>query len=199
MPDSSLHQQRRASAVRLFFAAGAALAVSTLLPWISIDGGSSMFGVTVNTGLPSNGKVYLFVFAAVYAGAGYALSQHRRVRWLVAGMWLVNAWMAVNVYGLYDGLHDHGGGGQTAGISINPGIGMLIATLGVAVGVLASVTLQRAHISAAISRGTSGAAPALVAVAPPAPGAQVSPDGLWWWNGTQWCAVPAAVPEAAHG
>lgn len=203
MPDSSLHQQRRAMAVRLFFATGAALAVSTLLPWISIDGGSSLFGVTVNTGLPSNGQTYLFVFAAVYAGAGYTLSQHRRLRWLVATMWLVNAWMVVNVYGLYHGLHDQGDGGQTAGISINPGVGMLIATLAVAIGVLASVTLQRARISAAIAGRKNGATPASepasVAVAPPAPGAQLSPDGLWWWNGTRWCEVPTAVTQAAHG
>ena len=97
---------------------------------------------------------------------------------LVATMWLVNAWMVVNVYGLYHGLHDQGDGGQTAGISINPGVGMLIATLAVAIGVLASWSRCSARAFRRLSRerkngATPASEPASVAVAPPAPGAQL--------------------------
>src|SRR5919197_131516 len=82
---------------RLFFGSAATLALSTMLPWVTVSGEHALAGVGWQTKLSSGGVVYLLLFAAAYAGAGHALRQQREVRRWAVGMWVVNGWMALNV------------------------------------------------------------------------------------------------------
>jgi hypothetical protein len=137
---------RSASSQYLFFAAAGALALSTVLPWVTISGEDSLAGVGWSTRPSTGGVLYLLLFATAYAGAGRALRLGREIRRWAIGMWVVNAWMAVNVIAISSSLkHQHVEDPfHIAGFHSGAGIGMVVGSLAVAAGIAGSVTLLRA-------------------------------------------------------
>lgn len=129
--------RRRLLAIRLFFGAGGALVVSAALPWVNAGG-------LISVHLSGGGILYVLLFAAAYAGAGYRIRQRLENRTLLIGAWVVDAWMAINVIVLFATFG--GQGDQTSGVS--PSIGVFAAGAGVVAGIVATVHLQRIHGSA---------------------------------------------------
>jgi hypothetical protein len=138
---------RSALSQRLFFAAAGALALSTILPWVTVSGEHSLAGVMWNTKPTSGGMLYLLLFAAAYAGAGRALRLQQDVRRWAIGTWVVNAWMAVNVIAISSSLksqHVEDPLG-VVGFHSSAGAGVFVASLAVMAGIAGSVTLLRSR------------------------------------------------------
>jgi hypothetical protein len=150
--------RRRLISSRIFIGAGVALLISLFLPWVSVLG-------LVGVGLSGGYVILVLLLAGVLAGEGYLVHNNRVDRRLFIAAWVVNGVMILAVYLIFHALS------PAAGI-INPGSGLYVATVGVLVSVAATVQLHRSQIRPAVS-------------APPA-GAQMSPDGHWWWDGENW-------------
>lgn len=175
-------ERRRVVASRLFFGGGGALAISSFLPWVSV--------LTIAQVHLTGGDIVLVLgVAGLYAGAGYLVGQGRVTRALVNGVWVLNALMAILIILIFDGL---GGLGNEI---VSPGAGVFVAGIGVVVSVAATIQLHRsgaglprvtAAVVAWVQRKLGHAAvvdepPWRDDVSPP-PGAEISPDGLYWWD-----------------
>jgi hypothetical protein len=136
---------RSALSHRLFFVAAGALALSTVLPWVTVSGEHSLAGVMWNTKPSTAGMLYLLLFAGAYAGAGRALRLGQDVRRWAIGMWVVNAWMAVNVIAISSSLKSQHVEDplHVVGFHSTAGVGVFVASLAVMAGVAGSVTLLR--------------------------------------------------------
>jgi predicted nucleic acid-binding Zn ribbon protein len=151
-------ERRRILSSRLFFGAGGLIAVSAVLPWVSVLG--------IISAHPSGGQIlFIFLFAAACGGAGYLVRQRRATRTLLIGMWAVNALLGLIIIGFYSSLSEGEG-------IVGPAAGVFVAGIGVIVGIAATVQLHRSRAKPAI-------------IDPPA-GTQMSPDGNWWWDGSSW-------------
>jgi hypothetical protein len=133
----------RSPSQHLFFAAAGALALSTILPWVTVSGEHSLAGVGWSTRPATGGVLYLLLFAAAYAGAGRAVRLQQDVRRWAIGMWVVNAWMAVNVIAISLSLKNQHVEDpfHVVGFHSSAGAGMLVASLAVIAGIAGSVTL----------------------------------------------------------
>lgn len=138
---------RSTLAQRLFFTAAGALALSTVLPWVTVSGEHSLAGVMWSTKPSTGGMLYLLLFAAAYAGAGRALRLSQDMRGWAIGMWVVNAWMAVNVIAISSSLKSQHVEDplQVVGFHSTAGVGVLVASLAVIAGIAGSVTLLRSR------------------------------------------------------
>jgi hypothetical protein len=130
-PSAEQLERRRVSSVRVFYAAAVALALSIFLPWVTVLG-------FVSVHLSGGGVVYLLAFTAVYAGEGYLVQQRRVTGTLMTAAWAVDAWMILNVVGLFHEL------GKGAGL-VTPAAGVYVASVGVIAGIFATVQLQRSR------------------------------------------------------
>jgi len=149
MPGSSLVQQRRRNlASRLFFVAGAALALSALVPWVTVSGTGYLTALTYSTRPSSGAVVVLLMIAAGYGWAGWTLREQPGSRRLILAMWIVNALVVSIVLSNGSSLHDQ------QGVHVSAGGGFLAAFCAACLGIAAAVALHRSR-----SNATSGSAP----------------------------------------
>lgn len=158
MPASTLTPPESQSQlpVHLFFAAAAALASATFLPWFTftLESGFADFlpGGGTTSGRPGGGGVlYLLLFATAYAGAGYALRQRVTFTRLRVAMWAVNAWMVVSLIVIASALRDQSDVLGLVGIATSPSVGVFVAAGAVLAGIAGSAVLQRSR--AAVANG----------------------------------------------
>lgn len=143
MSDSTPHRP----SLQLYFAAAAALAVSTFLPWFTFEVDSALAAFVPDSGNPgAAGTLYLLLFAGVYAGAGYALLRKIELQRLAPAMWGVNAWMVVNVFIIAGSLSDQNSATSMVGLTTSPTIGVFVAAAAVIAGIAGSVALQRSRV-----------------------------------------------------
>ena len=142
-------QRRRSLAGRLFFVAGAALALSAVVPWGTVSGTGYMSALTYSARPSSGTVVVLLMLAAGYGWAGWTLREQSGSRRLMPAMWIVNALVASMV--LASGSHMH----DQQGIHVVAGGGFLAAFCAACLGSAATVALHRSR-----SKVTSGSAPA---------------------------------------
>jgi hypothetical protein len=144
-PPAPERERRRASSVRIFYGAAIALALSLFLPWVSVLG-------LVSVHLSGFEVVYLLAFAAVYAGAAYLVQHDRVTSTFMIAAWVVNAWMIVNVFVIFD---EFGKGGGL----VTPGAGVYVASIGVLAAIVATFQLHRSRKHAGAGTHDAAAVP----------------------------------------
>lgn len=143
--------------------AAAATFVGGLLPWATGPFGISVSGV-------SGDGVLAIILAVFMAGFGWLMVTKR---------WAVGAAAAVSVLTIAMMIFEviHITGIQFASL----GIGVIVCLCGGIGGLVGALVGRRHTVEASVPIGAS---------APPR--ITYSPDGKWWWDGTQW--VPVAPP-----
>lgn len=130
-PSAAQLERRRASSVRMFYGAAVALALSIFLPWVVVLD-------VVSVHLTGFEVVYLLAFSAVYAREGYLVQQRRVTGTLMTAAWVVNGWMIVNVFAIFEEF------GKGDGL-VTPGAGVYVASIGIIAAIVATVQVQRSR------------------------------------------------------
>jgi hypothetical protein len=176
-------ERRRILSSRLFFGAGGLIAVSAFMPWVTAL-------AIIQAHLTGGYILAVLVVGAAYAGAGYRVHQRRVTLTLLNGIWVLNALMAIGVILIFDAV---GGLGNEL---VSPAAGVFAAGIGVITGVAATVQLHRSgapvpHLLARVATGLQRKMQErqTATITTPPPGAQLSPDGHWWWDGNSWREV----------
>jgi hypothetical protein len=123
-------EERRRGATRVLYSAAAAVAISAMLPWVSVEG-------ILNAHLSGGGLLFIVILAAGYAGAGWLTQSDRPSRTSQTIAWVINGLLGLVVVAVYSKL------GATEGVA-GPAIGVFAAAFGVILGVVGALKLGRA-------------------------------------------------------
>src|SRR4051794_27910213 len=143
-------QRRRDQSIRLFFAAGAAVAPSIVLPWtvMSPTGDVSSTSYTTadlsySTKPTSTGVVILLLVAGTYAWVAWTLREQRSARRRAIRTWICNA--VVALFAIVNASHVH----DNPSTHVTVGAGLLAVFCALGFGIAATIKMHCSGAQAA--------------------------------------------------